>query len=250
MHYLGGKFRIAKHIAKYINHLNPTYVWEPFCGACWVTREISPYKTNTSRTLYASDGNHYLISLYEKIRDGIFIPPDTISEKDYNRVKENPGLFPDYYVGFVGIGCSWGGKWFGGYARDKTGRNYTLNAKNSLMKLKPYLTDVKFLTLDFITTKSIGIENCVIYCDPPYQGVTTYGYFSASFQHDVFWENCRELSKHNTVIVSEYDAPEDFVQVAQFGVTTDLRGSDGKQIDRVERLFVPEGQEHLFRNLT
>ena len=35
---------------------------------------------------------------------------------------------------FVGFGCSFAGKWFGGYARSNDKRNYAKMAKNSLNK--------------------------------------------------------------------------------------------------------------------
>ena len=37
-------------------------------------------------------------------------------------------------TGFVGFGCSFGGKWFGGYARNAGGTNYAAQSKRSLLK--------------------------------------------------------------------------------------------------------------------
>ena len=47
-------------------------------------------------------------------------PPDLVTFEDYEYVRahqdENPAL-----TAFVGFGCTFGAKWFGGYARDVRG---------------------------------------------------------------------------------------------------------------------------------
>lgn len=59
-------------------------------------------------------------------------PPEIITKDEYYYVKEhkdeNPAL-----TGFVGFGCSFGGKWFGGLASNKKGDNYCTRAAG-----KPY----------------------------------------------------------------------------------------------------------------
>ena len=74
--------------------------------------------------------------------------------------------------GFVGFGCSFGGKWFGGYARNKTGTNYALQSKKSLMKDINTLMNARFICEDY---RNVYLpDNCVIYADPPYNGCLLY----------------------------------------------------------------------------
>jgi site-specific DNA-adenine methylase len=58
------------------------------------------------------------------------------------------------------------------------------------------------------------LENYIIYCDPPYSKQAHYytesGEHVTPFDHEEFWEWCREMSKNNLVFVSEYKAPDDF----------------------------------------
>lgn len=55
-----------------------------------------------------------------------------------------------------------------------------------------------------------------------------------------FWEWCRETSKHSTVFVSEYIAPEDFhVHLSIEGVKSSLsaNGKHGKSLESIEKVF-------------
>jgi DNA adenine methylase len=169
-----------------------------------------------------------LITLYQALQQG-WTPPDTVSEEEYARVKAlNDPNSP--LTAFIGIGCSWGGKWWGGYARSGD-RNYARNAKNSLAKRD--LTGITFMHLNFMQS-SIEVDGALIYCDPPYVGTTGYG---QEFDHILFWQRVRDLSERNIVLVSEYQAPEDFVCVAEFATRTDLRTGSGGKEQRLERLF-------------
>ena len=59
--------------------------------------------------------------------------------------------------------------------------------------------------------KKCYLENCVVYCDPPYEGTT--GYKTGAFDHTEFWAWCRKTAERNSLFVSEYNAPTDFVCV-------------------------------------
>lgn len=227
MRYFGGKSRIAKQISAYINELlkpNQTYI-EPFCGACWIVSNICP-----NRLRIAGDYHQDLMMMWQELQKG-WIPPDTVAEELYNTLKKaDPGSLR----GFVGFGCSNSGKWFGGYARDKTGRNYAMNAKNSVMK-----KIAKMKTASFVQSSYENIacpSNSLIYCDPPY--INTTGYTTGGFDHIKFWEWVRQKSKDgHTVLVSEYVAPDDFEAALTIQVKTDMKAANHSKIDRVEKLF-------------
>lgn len=53
-----------------------------------------------------------------------------------------------------------------------------------------------------------SIKNAVIYCDPPYRGTTTK--YKDGIDYEDFYNWCRCMSEHNTVLISEYNMPEDF----------------------------------------
>lgn len=229
MRYFGGKARIGKGIADYLTSIrkdDQPYI-EPFVGGGWIM-----YRMDGER--YGFDKHPYLIDMYQELQKG-WIPPTELSEDEYNYIKENKDEL-SHLTGFVGFGCSFAGKWFGGYARSK-GRNYCLNAHNSIMKKMDNMNGVQFECKDY---RELSPEGALIYCDPPYQGTTQYGDIVGDFDTGEFWDKVREWSKDNTVVVSEYSAPDDFVEVWRRETKTDMRNSDNRQEQRVEKLFVHE----------
>ena len=67
-------------------------------------------------TRIANDVHKELIHMWNALRGG-WTPPEYISESEYKNVKENKDKYPSYYVGYVGFHSTFGGKYFGGYAR-------------------------------------------------------------------------------------------------------------------------------------
>lgn len=230
MHYLGGKARIAKKIAHFLNEKRDTDIyWEPFFGAGWIAQYID------APTRYLSDVHPELMAMWRALEDG-WEPPNYVSEEDYQLAKD--GQLDKALTGFIGFGCSWSGKWFGGYARDGTDRNYALNAKNSLAKKMEGLEGAVFFRADYYNRHpSLIAPRVQIYCDPPYNGTTGYK-GTEEFNHDKFWKEVRRWSrKGHDVYVSEYEAPDDFATVLEIETKTDLRTSDGGKEPRIEKVF-------------
>lgn len=228
MQYLGGKSKTRKQISAFLESVRKpgqTY-FEPFVGGAWVLQEMSGKRI-------ASDGCYPLIAMYMDLQNG-WIPPEVLSEEEYHTLKKDT----DPYNGmraFAGFGCSYSGMWFEGFARSGS-RNYCGNARNSLLKQLPKIKDVQFrygVCTDFSPIESL------VYCDPPYYGTKQYGAVSR-FDHALFWQTMREWSKNNTVVISEYKAPEDFKCVLEIPTKTDLRVA-GKKENRIERLFMYNG---------
>jgi len=228
MHYLGGKFRVGKQIANFLNNLresNQPY-WEPFVGAAWVLMRIKDTPN------YASDIHYELIEMWKALQQG-WIPPNKISENEYSLAKR--GICSPELTAFIGFGCSWGGKYFGGYARDSTNRNYAQNAKNSLLKQITQVSTTKFFQADYSSCETPN-EQMLIYCDPPYIDTTKY---SMVLDYESFWKRCKTLSlSGHTVVVSEYQAPYDWYCVLEMPTRTDYRSKDNRMIPRIERLFI------------
>jgi DNA adenine methylase len=225
MRYFGGKTRIRKEISSYLESIrNKDQIYfEPFVGGGWILQEMTGKRR-------ASDGNGALITLYQSLQEG-WIPPNEVSEKVYRYYQKEHSM-DDPMTAFCAFGCSFAGKWFGGYARSED-RNYALNAKNSLMKQLPMIKDVRFMSGLF---QEYSPKGMLVYCDPPYQGTTAYEAFDG-FDFKLFWNTMREWSKDNTVVISEYNAPDDFECILEIETKTDIRVGDGTKDKRIERLF-------------
>lgn len=225
MQYLGGKSRIAKQISEILNNNKEETFISLFCGGCSIESLID------SKNKILNDFHPYVIACFKAVQEGRVFP-DIVDEDEYKRVKSNIDEDPAL-SGFIGFGCSFGGKWWGGYARQTKGLNYALTAKRSINKKMLGLKYATFLNRDY---RSVEIpDGSLIYCDPPYKGTTDYSN-SKAFCHDEFWNYIRELSKNNKVFVSEISAPDDFVSVWQKNFTRNL---DARVVfNSVEKLFV------------
>lgn len=228
MQYMGGKSRIAKHILPIILKDRKEEQWyiEPFCGGCNTLSKVTGNRIG-------ADNNTAVIGLWKKVSLG-WLPPEYISIEIYNLLK---GFKDDYYltlqnpkIGYVGFACSFGGKYFGGYAKNNNNRNYSKNAYNSALKQFPKLRGVIFHHCSY--ENLIIPENSIIYCDPPYKNTTKYS--RKEFDYKQFWEQCRNwVFDGHKVFISEYNAPDDFICVWQKEITNSL--NDKKA---VEKLFV------------
>lgn len=232
MRYQGGKYRLSKRIARIVEELrSPGQIYyEPFCGSCVVAEKISGIRI-------ASDINPYLIALFRQLQAG-WSPPTTIDEGFYSLVKNNMNNMSPAIVAFVGIGCSYGGKWFGGFARDKKGtRDLANETYRNLIKQRDKIDDIAFSCWDY---RDLNPSNAIIYCDPPYANTTQDGYI-CDFNHEEFWDVMRKWGENNTVLVSEYSAPEDIGILTEWSHGTALNNQSGDNTwknNRTERLFL------------
>lgn len=223
MRYLGGKAKVAKQIAEIIGEFRvkgQKYV-EPFVGAASVFSLVPGPKVGF-------DICPELISLLRAVRDG-WDPPSKVTRDEYYEAKRKPG--PPWLQAFIGFGCSYGGKWFGGYASTE-GRNYAAEARYALLKLRPGLSGAPFFVGDFLDYYADG---CIIYCDPPYRGTTLPGK-KAVFDYDAFWKKAASLAERNTVLVSELTAPKDYPVLWESRLTSTL--ATGTTKARIDKLFL------------
>jgi len=228
MRYFGGKTRTCKDISTILQYnLQDGQVFvSPFVGGGWVENLVVGKKE-------CYDKHLYLIAMYKELQNG-WEPPKFLTKEEYEYIRDNPDEKP-YLSGFVGFGCSFAGKWFGGYAKDSTGRNFCLNAYNSIMRKMDGFRDTKFECKGY---NELSPSNSLVYCDPPYAGTTQYSKkIVGDFDSDEFWQVMREWSKKNIVIVSEYNAPEDFNCIWEKSVKLDIRDKENKKEARVEKLF-------------
>lgn len=185
MQYFGGKYRIAPYLAEVINGCGPfaTY-WEPFCGACSVMQHVD------CSVRVASDIHVDLILLWKALQQG-WEPPEFLSPEEYQSLRRSP---PSALRGFAGFGCSHSGRWFAGYARGKKNRNYSKQARDSLLRDIKRLLGVEFRCCPYYDfgTGCILNKPLMVYCDPPYSA-STNSYACGRLDTMRFWDWARKL---------------------------------------------------------
>ena len=229
MKYMGSKNRIAKHLLPIMlveaeKHGITTWV-EPFVGGA---NMIDKVPSSYERIGY--DLNDHVIHSLIDIRDNSKFLPDNVSEHEYKSYK---GLQAESITSWVRIACAYGGK-FGNVMARGGDRNYAQEAKNNALKQSPKIQNVKFICDSY---ENLSFKNTLIYCDPPY--ANTSGYKTGAFDHDKFFDWCREQAKRNIVFVSEYNAPNDFIEIWRGEVKTNFASNRKSAThNAVERLFL------------
>ena len=87
-------------------------------------------------------------------------------------------------------------------------------------------------------TEFSGVENDILYLDPPYENATLKGYSIKYFNSQSFYDWAYEMSKKNIVLISSYEIPDErFGCVYEFKTarSTYALGPRGK---RTEKLFM------------
>ena len=173
--------------------------------------------------------------------------PTTITEEEYNKVRLNKDKYEKWYVGFVGFCATFGAKYFGGYARgfkeDKiTPRDIPAESIRNIEKQRKNLQNIKFKCCSYDEINK-NIKDFVIYCDPPYKGTLKY---TTDFDYDKFYKWCKEMSKNNIVLISEYWMPEEFECIWEKKTTVRIdsnKKSKDKKMERTEKLFIYRGDD-------
>ncbi len=194
MRYMGGKAKTGPSLVRRMLLLAEPYTHyiEPFVGAANTL-------TLVKGTRIASDINPFLIKMWQAVQVG-WLPPDSISEIEYNHILHNPYENPPL-TAFAGFACSFGAKWFAGYARNYNKRNFAKEGRNGLIRKSKYLKNVEFSCIDY---ENLRIpKNSLIYCDPPYKETTGYG--NQNFDFKRFWNWC---DNQPNIFISEFEAPE------------------------------------------
>ena len=227
MRYLGGKCKEANRILEVVlrdRQPDQLYV-EPFVGGCNVIDKVPGPR-------WGNDFNNKLITMWQAVRDG-WVPPETVTEDEYRTIRQDPCTSRDATVlhAFVACAGSWGGKWWGGYARGE-GRNFIAEGRRHVLKQAPKLADVVFTAGSYA---DLDVPyGSLVYCDPPYKGTTAYK-GTGVWDPAAFWAWARLQVEGNgcRVFVSEFEAPEGWECVLEF-----RRKNDLNRKDVVEKLFV------------
>lgn len=266
--YQGSKSRFMKVLKPLIeNNLDEgmTYI-EPFGGGM---NSFTPI--NASKKI-ANDVNEYNIALWLLLKEQGFNGvetewseylnilsncedkpngPNYLQARElYSDMKKdclsNGGKYPKALLGFVAYACSFGGGWWNGFIgyNEKKGENYV---KEAIRGLKKHIDSaVNMENSDFLHGNYEAIEipdNAFVYCDPPYANTKKY---ANDFDNERFWDWCRELieTKENIkLLISEYNAPEDFVCIWSKGVQDSMGNNT---MSKNEKLFIHNSQVSQF----
>ena len=229
MQYMGGKVRISKYLVPVLQERlkdKDTFV-DLFCGSCNIVSAIK------APNRIANDLHKELIALHKAVQSG-WVPPSVVTEEEYKQAKEQE----DHLKAFIGFGCSFSGKYFGGYARNKRGDNYAKQNSNSLIRKHTTMKDVKFC--NYFYADVVLPDNSLVYCDIPYKGTTEYS--TTSFLHEEFYFWCKDMKdKGHDIIVSEYlcNVPKGWEVVWKHESKKDMRNKEGEQEGTVEVLMTP-----------
>lgn len=193
-------------------------------------------KTKYTRVI-CNDKQEYLIAMLKSLQNGYELP-DTVTEADWLYIRDHKDE-DKALAGFVGHACSFGGRWFEGYARSKaTKRNFARESKDTMLKKMQTLMDTKFICGDY---RDVVIpEGAVVYADPPYANTKEYN--GETFDSVQLWDYMRELSKDHIVFISEQQAPDDFICIWERMCTRTLDRNKNNQPKRPERLYIHRSQ--------
>ena len=236
MRYMGGKSRLAKSIRDVIlgdTDRRERYV-EPFIGGGSVFQAMTPHFSEA----LGLDGQQDLILLWGSLLKG-WKPPTELSLEEWQRLRDGE---PSALRAFAGFGCSFGGRFFEGYARNKTGANYAAQSSRVL------LTQVSEMLKGNPTVEHSLFPDApikpgdVVYCDPPYEGTKNYTSKRSGIQHfphSEFWATARNWAETGAhVYVSEFNAPAGWDCIWGKSRTVGLGEQSGARYEeKVDRLF-------------
>lgn len=232
MQYFGGKARTAKYIAEFLlnNTSRDRYLVDMFCGSCNIASKIA----DKHDLVMANDVHSELICMWKEALDGREFPVN-VSEKEYSQAKSSADLA---LKSFIGFGGSFAGKFFGGYARGYTGRNYFREAKDGIAKKIKTMSSVIFSNKSY---QDVDLPaNSVIYCDIPYKNAV--GYTQGIFNHEEFYAWCveKKIQGHD-IFVSEYkqNLPDGWVILWEKESRKSVRNKNCAQEATVEIIMTP-----------
>ena len=113
------------------------------------------------------------------------------------------------------------------------GRLQSLEQLQQLRRLQ----QVETTNLDY--TEFSGVENAILYLDPPYENATLRGYSIDSFSSQSFYDWAYEMSKKNIVLISSYEISDNrFECVYEFKTVKSTLAPNKRSGNKTEKLFM------------
>jgi len=217
---------VAADIAAIINACDAPYYVEPFVGGASVLALVK------KEHRLALDVESNLIWMWKAVQQG-WVPPTEVSRELYSALRNHP--HDSALKGFVAYGCSWGGKFFGGYASGDD-RNFADEGSRRITnKVAPHIKDVFFDCCDYKDAEAYG-EGWIFYCDPPFLNTATYS-AGGVFNHQEFWSWADSMANMGHVmLVSETEAPDGWDVCWEKEVTSSYTALE-PMTKRSEKLF-------------
>lgn len=228
MQYMGGKERQAKHVVQVIkgHMIGHTDYLEPFIGGGSIFSRVAPLFPGRA---VGADSHPDLVLMWDALMCG-WEPPAGITRQQYAELRNEE---PSALRGFVGFGCSFGGKWFGGYASNKRGDDFCGAARRGVLRKSVGMRLGHVVRADY--REFAPGPGTLVYCDPPYADTTRYS--GDCFDSAEFWRVMREWSANGaSVLVSEYSAPIGVPAVWERTAVKSLR-KDSNTDPATEKIF-------------
>jgi len=217
---------VAKTLARFFAAQSARSYWEPFVGAASVIAEMP-----SSWTRYGSDLEQSMITLLQAVQTGW--KPPLVTERMRCQLREkNDPLDPCTAV--AKFGCSFKGVAWGGYTYKSLNRDFSSNARNTLIAQAPKIRGVIFKCSDYLTA---GVSADLIYCDPPYENTYKPG-CKIDFDHAQFWNWAGK--QESLIAVSERTAPAGWLRVWHKAGNSGFKKRDATYL--TERLWIREDQ--------
>ncbi len=253
MQYLGGKADVGKRIAQECaKRLTPGSLFvDMFCGSLNVVRHAPTHVALAACGLVkgerlAVDACGPLITMWRAAVGG-WVPPREVSKATYDRIRSTQDPH-DPMTAFVLFGCSFGGKWCGGYAKDRPEQRYAECASNGVVKKARDCAEVSFEHATF-QSKHPGCwpSGTVLYCDPPYQSTTGYKAIEPFDSGAFWWWAEQHAARGCHVYVSEgaqCEARDGWALELEQTASQGGRLTPGTKPARVDRLFYRGPRSH------
>lgn len=182
------------------------------CGSGAVAAYVGRHRPGVALVL--ADAHPAAVELLRATARGEWEPPAELPEERWRELRarawrwDRPGGDAGPLTAFAGFPCSFGGRYFQGFARNRRGYNYAAAARRSILRDAPALARAEFVPLGFERSiAAIGPRpGDLWYFDPPYAGTVPYPGLPP-FPRDAFAEAVAELSFLVPAVVSEYAAP-------------------------------------------
>ena len=242
MHFMGGKVRQSKDIWRFVDRAFKTNKYsmyiEPFCGglsSAVYMRQKLPHGT----FMQLSDNDESLISMWRAALNGYKFPDGVTKEQYWEIRQKNDPCNP--LTAFCKYGLSFSGKPWGSFCGT---HSYEGGLTKNQYAIKGINKKISILRNNYCSishgdyTNFICVKNCVVYLDPPYD-TGKDKIHGKGFDHKAFWEYVREMSMDNYVLITEFNAPDDFISVHSWGntlATNNLANTTKKVVS--EQIFV------------
>lgn len=231
--YFGSKQRVAKHLVsgvlEYCRKHNLQYdrIIEPFCGS---GATLIQFRQRVNCPVIGTDREKCVICTLQSVQMG-YVPPSSVTERQFIDLKNDE---TNPLKAIVHIGASFMGQLgHHGFRNPGTCENLAKIARYIPLR-RHLLQGIEFRVADYLDLECKG---CLVLCDPPYLSAKkNWPKNYRGFDHEVFWKWAEHMSLENIVIVSEYEAPENWRCIWRHVIRTANTFKLNKV--KVEKLFV------------